>query len=104
MLKKRRFLMIDNSSNRPIGQLDVKWCSFWIMPLTTTPGCTPPGGRPTPNAFPWSSCRPYSPELNPIERVWKFTRRRCLHNRYFPQLEQVIEAVEWEFAGWARHK
>src|SRR6266851_7857987 len=24
---------------------------------------------------------PYSPELNPIERVWKLTRRRCLHNR-----------------------
>jgi hypothetical protein len=26
---------------------------------------------------------PYSPELNPIERVWKLTRRLCLHNRYF---------------------
>jgi hypothetical protein len=24
----------------------------------------------------------YSPELNPLERVWKLTRRRCLHNRY----------------------
>ena len=32
---------------------------------------------------------PYSPELNPIERVWKLTRRRCLHNRYFPQLDEV---------------
>jgi transposase len=45
----------------------------------------------------------YSPELNPIERVWKFTRRRCLHNRYFPQLERVIETVEWELAAWACH-
>ena len=26
---------------------------------------------------------PYSPELDPIERVWKLTRRLCLHNRYF---------------------
>ena len=26
---------------------------------------------------------PYSPELNPIERVWELTRRLCLHNRYF---------------------
>lgn len=43
---------------------------------------------------------PYSPELNPIERVWKLTRRRCLHNRYFPQLEEVILAVETEFANW----
>jgi transposase len=45
---------------------------------------------------------PYSPELNPIERVWKLTRRLCLHNRYFPILEMVIEAVEHQFAVW-RH-
>ena len=37
---------------------------------------------------------PYSPDLNPIERVWKLTRRLCLHNRYFPALTGVIEAVE----------
>jgi transposase len=43
---------------------------------------------------------PYSPELNPIERVWKFTRRRCLHNRYFANLRDIIEAVETEFANW----
>ena len=45
---------------------------------------------------------PYSPELNPIERVWKLTRRLCLHNRYFAKLEEVIEAVEGEFRSWAR--
>ena len=45
---------------------------------------------------------PYSPELNPIERVWKLTRRRCLHNRYFSQLEDVISAVEGEFDQWTR--
>ena len=45
---------------------------------------------------------PYSPELNPIERVWKLTRRRCLHNRYFAQLDEVIAAVETEFESWAR--
>lgn len=44
---------------------------------------------------------PYSPELNPIERVWKLTRRRCLHNRYFPCLAEVIAAVEAEFDQWA---
>jgi len=43
----------------------------------------------------------YSPELNPIERLWKFTRRRCLHNRYFPRLERVMDAVEGEFDNWA---
>ena len=32
---------------------------------------------------------PYSPELNPIERVWKLTRRLAIHNRYFPSLVWV---------------
>lgn len=43
---------------------------------------------------------PYSPELNPIERVWKLTRRRCLHNRYFEYLRTVITSVEAEFDCW----
>ena len=32
---------------------------------------------------------PYSPELNSIERVWKLTRRKCLHNVHFEQLSQL---------------
>ncbi len=44
----------------------------------------------------------YSPELNPIERVWKLTRRRCLHNRYFAKLDAVLHAVESEFAHWIK--
>jgi len=43
---------------------------------------------------------PYSPELNPIERIWKLTRRLCLHNRYFGFLDSVISAVESQFAEW----
>ena len=42
----------------------------------------------------------YSPELNPQERVWKLTRRLCLHNRYFATLEDVITTVETQFATW----
>jgi transposase len=45
---------------------------------------------------------PYSPELNPSERVWKLTRRLCLHNRYFPLLDDVALAVETEFANWTK--
>jgi transposase len=44
---------------------------------------------------------PYSPDLNPIERVWKLTRRLCLHNRYFETLESVVSAVEGQFLQWA---
>ena len=43
---------------------------------------------------------PYSPDLNPVERVWKLTRRMCLHNRYFPELTGIIESVEERFGLW----
>jgi transposase len=43
---------------------------------------------------------PYSPELNPIERLWKLTRRLCLHNRYFPTIENVVKSVESKFLEW----
>lgn len=43
---------------------------------------------------------PYSPELNPIERVWKLTRRLAIHNRYFPTLEEVMTGVEATFEKW----
>ena len=45
---------------------------------------------------------PYSPELNPIERVWKLTRRQCLHNRFFPNITSVIDSVERSFQSWER--
>ena len=45
---------------------------------------------------------PYSPDLNPIERVWKLTRRLCLHNRYFGLLDGVVAAVETQFAEWTK--
>jgi len=43
---------------------------------------------------------PYSPDLNPIERLWKLTRRLCLHNRYFPTLDDVVQSVESKFSEW----
>lgn len=43
---------------------------------------------------------PYSPDLNPIERVWKITRRKGTHNQYFPSLETIVEAVEGIFSEW----
>jgi len=45
---------------------------------------------------------PYSPELNPVERVWKLLRRLWLHNRFFPSLQELIEIVDAQFKVWAR--
>jgi len=43
-----------------------------------------------------------SPELSPIERVWKLTRRICTHNRYFPAIDDIVASVESQFDQW-RH-
>jgi transposase len=45
---------------------------------------------------------PYSPDLNPTERVWKLTRRLCLHNRYFGFLDSIVAAIEDRFADWTK--
>lgn len=45
---------------------------------------------------------PYSPDLNPIERIWKLTRRLCTHNRYFPTLEDLVGAVLERFQLWRK--
>lgn len=43
---------------------------------------------------------PYSPQLNPIERVWKLLRKLCLHNQYFPDLETLTAAVSRQMTIW----
>lgn len=45
---------------------------------------------------------PYSPELNPIERVWKLTRRLATHNRHFPTLDDIMNAVTERFRLWTK--
>jgi transposase len=43
----------------------------------------------------------YSPELNPIERVWRITRRKVTHNRYFPSTEDLRLALVSQYTAWA---
>lgn len=43
---------------------------------------------------------PYSPELNPVERVWRITRRQVTHNRYFGSDPELLEALQAQFAKW----
>jgi transposase len=45
---------------------------------------------------------PYSPKLNPIERVWKLLRRLRTHNVYFETLEELTETVSHQLATWSK--
>ena len=37
----------------------------------------------------------YSPELNPVERLWKYLKTRYIHNRVFDSLKHMMaEMVE----------
>lgn len=45
---------------------------------------------------------PYSPDLNPIERVWKLARKLATHNEYFPKLENLTAAVSTQMEAWKK--
>ena len=44
----------------------------------------------------------YSPDYNPIEFLWRATKRSATHNRYFPEFTDLIAAVEGALATFAR--
>lgn len=44
---------------------------------------------------------PYSPDLNPIEQVWRITRRENTHNAFFPTLAMLKDTVDKAFQAWA---
>lgn len=41
---------------------------------------------------------PYSPDLNPIEQVWRITRREVTHNTYFPNVQILEDTLDSHFA------
>ncbi|MGD0966373.1 MAG: transposase, partial [Candidatus Acidiferrales bacterium] len=36
---------------------------------------------------------PYSPELNPTERLWQHTRRNGTHNRFFSGVDHLLPTL-----------
>ena len=43
---------------------------------------------------------PYSPDLNPVERVWWLMRKEITHNRWVKSMEQRI----CDFENWCKNK
>lgn len=36
---------------------------------------------------------PYSPELNPVERIWKYLKTYYIHNRAFDSITQMMAVM-----------
>ena len=54
------------------------------------------------NALTIISLPPYSPDLNPIEQVWRMTRREKTHNRYWPNLGTLIDVLDNWFSLFSK--
>lgn len=48
------------------------------------------------------SLPPYSPDLNPIEQVWRITRREKTHNRYWKNLDTLVATLDAWFISFAQ--
>ena len=46
----------------------------------------------------------YSPNLNPIERLWKFMKKNVMANRYFPDLETFQKKLMLFLRGIRKHR
>jgi transposase len=46
---------------------------------------------------------PYSPELNPTERLWQYTRRNGTHNRYFSEPAALVGTLTRVFGEIQRY-
>lgn len=46
---------------------------------------------------------PYSPEFNPMEPVWGYTRRQGTHNRFFPSVAELIGSIKIVFHHIQHH-
>jgi transposase len=47
---------------------------------------------------------PYSPELNPVERLWKWLKNNTIHNRIFEKLEDIMASLTDELKALTREK
>ena len=47
---------------------------------------------------------PYSPNLNPIERLWKFMKGEVMANRYFPDVETFQRELMLFLRGIRKHR
>ena len=47
---------------------------------------------------------PYSPNLNPIERLWKFMKKKVMANNYFPDLKTFRQEIMLFMRGIRKYR
>ena len=77
------------------------WCWYWTMPGTNAVLLKPLLRRYR-AVLTLLFLPPYSPQLAPVERVWKLARRLATHNRFFVTLDDVLTAVATCFDRWRK--
>jgi hypothetical protein len=91
----RKSEVLLGAGNHATVTAGVAMWSSWTTPATT-PGSIVQGHSRR------ISCRHTPPELNLIERAWKFPRKLRIHNLYFETLNRLLEEVTERLPAWAR--
>ena len=60
-------------------------------------------GRPIASASRCIRLPSYSPDYNPIEYLWKKTKKRATHNKYFKEFAELTVSVDKALAYFATH-
>lgn len=47
---------------------------------------------------------PYSPELNPVEKLWEWLKKECSHNFIYKTLDDLFERVSQEYKNLTAEK
>lgn len=47
---------------------------------------------------------PYSPELNPVELMWRELRTKYFNNRTFKSMQELEDHLEYALSDFAKHK
>lgn len=47
---------------------------------------------------------PYSPELNPVERLWQWLRRHACRNRFFESEGEIMDQIQLVLANLSQEK
>jgi hypothetical protein len=77
-----------------LGQMAVKLSGRQCLLIVDQAGWHSSKGLRVPKNIEFVYLPPYSPELNPVERLWQWLKRHTLRNRYYRTLKEIEDAVQ----------